>query len=555
MSSVEIRFPDEGASEKLFEKVLVANRGEIAVRITEACQELDIGTVAIYSDVDRRALHIQLADESYPLGNPLPQESYLNVDKIIKIAKRSEADAIHPGYGFLSENATFARRCVEEGFVFIGPPSHVIDAMGDKVQAKAIMSKANVPVLPGYTGDASKPSFLLKKANEIGYPLMIKAAAGGGGKGMRIVYRSRDFRKALESASREANTAFGDGRVFLEKYLEDPRHVEIQVLADNYGKVIHLFERECSIQRRFQKIIEETPSPILDDNLRAKMGAAAVRAAKAVGYQNAGTVEFLLDSDRNFYFLEMNTRLQVEHAITEATTGIDIVKWQIKLAAGLPLTIEQADVAQRGHALECRIYAEDPQREFRPAAGRLHRFLLNIVNKIGIRNDTGLSEEGEDVSIYYDPMLAKLIVHDQTREDSIRKMVWALQNYAALGIPTNIDYLKEILSHEEFRSGNTSTHFIPKFFKNWSPTTDAIPTGALLALSVYDLVETTSIYNGTNGLGEPDPHSPWKSASRFGREGLRIVGGAIVGSGKKITDAARRPFRRSTTIEEPPSDF
>ncbi|MHA2272347.1 MAG: acetyl-CoA carboxylase biotin carboxylase subunit [Candidatus Hodarchaeales archaeon] len=551
MSSLEIRFPDEEASEKLFDKVLIANRGEIAVRIAEACQELDIGTVAIYSEVDRRALHIQLADESYPLGNPLPQESYLNIDKIIKIAKRSEADAIHPGYGFLSENAKFAKRCIEEGFVFIGPAPDVIEAMGDKVQAKDLMTKANVPVLPGYSGSAKKTAFLQKKANEIGYPLMIKAAAGGGGKGMRIVYRSRDFRKALGSASREANSAFGDGRVFLEKYLEDPRHVEIQILGDNYGKVVHLFERECSIQRRFQKIIEETPSPALDDNLRAKMGAAAVRAAQAVGYQNAGTVEFLLDSDRKFYFLEMNTRLQVEHAITEAITGIDIVKWQIRLAAGQPLTINQRDLIQRGHALECRIYAEDCTQEFRPAAGRLHRFLLNIVNKIGIRNDTGLSEEGEDVSIFYDPMLAKLIVHDATREDSVRKMLWALQNYAALGIPTNIDYLKEILSHEEFRNGNTSTHFIPKYFKNWAPTTDRTPVGALLALSIYDLVESTPIYNGANGFAEPDPHSPWKSATGFGRDSLRL-GKSVV---TKISGAARKPFRRSTAPKESPIDL
>lgn len=555
MSSLEIRLPDEEASEKLFDKVLIANRGEIAVRIAEACLELDIEAVAIYSDVDKRALHIQLADESYSLGNPLPQESYLNIPKIVKIAKRSGADAVHPGYGFLSENAEFARSCLKEGIVFIGPPPNVIEAMGDKVQAKNLMSKANVPVLPGYTGDATKPVILHKEANEIGYPLMIKAAAGGGGKGMRIVYRSRDFRKALESASREANSAFGDGRVFLEKYLEDPRHVEIQILADNHGKIIHLFERECSIQRRFQKIIEETPSTVLDDQLRAKMGAVAIRAAKAVNYQNAGTIEFLLDSDHNFYFLEMNTRLQVEHAITEATTGIDIVKWQIRLAAGQELAINQEGVTQRGHALECRIYAEDPQREFRPAAGHLHRFLLNIVNKIGIRNDTGLSEAGEDVSIYYDPMLAKLIVHDATREDSIRKMVWALQNYAALGIPTNIDYLKEILCHEEFRNGNTSTHFIPKYFTGWTPNVDPIPTGALLALSIYDLVETGRLYNGSlNGFAEPDPHSPWKSATRFGRDGLRMVGGAIVGGATKITGAARKPFRRSSTTREPPPE-
>jgi len=550
VSPVDIRSHDEGEEEKLFDKVLIANRGEIAVRICEACQELNIGTIAIYSDVDKRALHVHLADESYLLGNPLPSESYLNADKIVKIAKRSEADAVHPGYGFLSENADFARRCLDEGIVYIGPPPDVIDAMGDKVHAKKIMSEAKVPVLPGFTGVISDPVLLHKKANEMGYPLVIKAAAGGGGKGMRIVYRSRDFVPRFESASREAKSAFGDGRVFLEKYLEDPRHVEIQILADNYGKTIHLFERECSIQRRFQKIIEETPSPALDDDLRDRMGDAAIRAAEAVGYQNAGTVEFLLDSEREFYFLEMNTRLQVEHAITEATTGIDIVKWQIRLAAGQPIIIDQKDVTQRGHALECRIYAEEPEKQFQPAAGRLHRFLLNIVNKIGIRCDTGLAEEGEDVSIFYDPMLAKLIVYDQTREDSIRKMIWALKNYAALGVPTNISYLKEILNHKEFKDGNTSTHFIPNYFKNWAPTADPVPTGALLALSIYDLLENSNVYNGNNGLTEPDPHSPWKTATRWGRGGVRFIGDMTT----KISGAARKPFRRGTTTREPPPE-
>ncbi len=552
MSTHEIGSSNSSKDNGLFKKVLIANRGEIAVRITEACQELDIGTVAIYSDVDKRALHVQLADESYPLGSPIPKESYLNIDKILKIAKESEVEAIHPGYGFLSENPKFAYRCIEKGITFIGPNPDIIEAMGEKTKAKTIMQEAGVPVLPGFTSQENweeNPNFFHKKANEIGYPLMIKAAAGGGGKGMRIVYRSRDFLKRLESASREAESAFGDGRIFLEKYLEAPRHVEIQILADNYGNTIHLFERECSIQRRFQKIIEETPSPALNDELREKMGQTAICAAKAVGYQNAGTVEFLLDNDKKFYFLEMNTRLQVEHAITEATTGIDIVKWQIKLAAGQELALSQEDVTQRGHALECRIYAEDPEKEFRPTAGRLHRFLLNIVNKIGIRNDTGLSEEGDDVSIYYDPMLAKLIVHDHTREDSIRKMIWALQNYAALGVPTNITYLKEILNHEEFRNGNISTHFILNHFTNWTPTAEPVPLGALLALSVFDLVETSSTYSG-NGFAEPDPHSPWNSATRWGRGGLRKVGGLVT----KISDSARKTIKRGSSSKESSTD-
>jgi len=510
----------------MFNKILIANRGEIAIRIIEACQEMGIKTVAIYSDADQCAMHVSAADEAYSLGDPTPTASYLNIDKIIFIAKKSGAEAIHPGYGFLSENAEFAARCWQEKLVFIGPHPNVIRKMGDKIEANQSMKEAGVPTIPGYhslNGEEDAP-FLLEKAKEIGFPVMIKASAGGGGRGIRIVEQATEFAAAYESAAREAKAAFGDGILFLEKYIVDPRHIEFQILGDPYGNVIHLFERECSIQRRYQKVIEETPSVALNPELRTTMGEAAIKAAQAIGYTNAGTVEFILAPDKTYYFLEMNTRLQVEHAITEATTGIDIVKWQIRLAAGQPLTLKQEEIAQRGHAMECRIYAEDPSREFLPCAGILHEFRLNLVSGVGVRNDAGFASGGE-VSTYYDPLLSKLIVHAESREESIRKMSWALSNYAIIGVQTNVEFLRAVLAHEAFQHGDYSTHFIDKYFKDWVLPKSPAPVEAILAASLFDILETSAL-NRVGHLTMPDPSfytttlDPWKLAGSWGRESL-----------------------------------
>ncbi len=357
----------------MFKKVLIANRGEIAVRIIKACQEMGIRTVAVYSEVDKNAPHVQIADESINLGDPTPSESYLNIAKIIENATKVHAEAIHPGYGFLAENPDFAKACTDTGITFIGPTPEVIRLMGDKIEAKKTIAHADIPVIPGYHGVQQDLSTLLKEGKKIGFPLLVKATAGGGGKGMRIVHAESELEQSIESAKREAKSAFGNDSVFLEQYIDKPRHIEFQILADQHGHVIHLFERECSIQRRHQKIIEETPSPVMTPKLRETMGKAAVAAAKAVGYTNAGTIEFMVDGKQNFYFMEMNTRLQVEHPITEATTGIDLVKWQLRIASGMELTMKQKDLTQRGHALECRIYAEDPSNGFLPSIGTLKK--------------------------------------------------------------------------------------------------------------------------------------------------------------------------------------
>ncbi|MFQ6123789.1 MAG: acetyl/propionyl/methylcrotonyl-CoA carboxylase subunit alpha [Candidatus Heimdallarchaeota archaeon] len=508
----------------LFEKILIANRGEIAIRIIEACQEMGIKTIAVYSDIDQRAMHVSAADEAHPLGDPLPQNSYLNIDKIIDIAQANGAEAIHPGYGFLSENPDFAARCLEEGLVFIGPKSHVIRAMGHKIEANQCMKEAGIPTIPGYHSQNTEEDmdFLLEKAKAIGFPVMIKATAGGGGRGIRIVDQEKEFAAAYDSAFRETKAAFGDGSLFLEKYIVDPRHIEFQILADEYGHIIHLFERECSIQRRYQKVIEETPSVVLTPELREKMGKVAVAAARAAGYTNAGTVEFIFAPDKTFYFLEMNTRLQVEHAITEATTGIDLVKWQIKLAAGIPLTLKQEEIVQRGHAIECRIYAEDPSREFLPSAGRVHQFRLNLVDGIGIRNDKGITS-GSEVSTYYESLLSKLIVYSENREESLQKMAWALANYAIIGVQSNVEFLRTVLAHEKFRQGEYSTQFLEKYFKDWEPPKPVAPPEAILAASVYDILETTTtntLSNYSNAPGDLELGWCWKHAGNWGRESL-----------------------------------
>ncbi len=494
----------------MFKKVLIANRGEIAVRIIKACQEMGIKTVAIYSKVDKDAPHVQLADETVNLGDPTPIESYLNIPKIIKIAQDTGAEAIHPGYGFLAENPDFAQSCNDVNVKFIGPSPKVISLMGDKIAAKKTMEKADVPVIPGYHGDKQDKASLIKEGKKIGFPLLVKAAAGGGGKGMRIVYSENLLEESIESAKRESKSAFGDDTVFLEKYLDKPRHIEFQILADEHGNVIHLFERECSIQRRHQKIIEETPSPVMTQQLRQKMGKAAVATAKAVGYTNAGTVEFMVDGDLNYYFMEMNTRLQVEHPITEMTTGIDLAKWQLRIASGEKLTIKQKDLFQRGHAIECRIYAEDPANGFLPSIGTLEK--VEAPKGPYVRDDSGIYT-GMEVTPYYDPMLAKLVTYAENREESINKMIWALSRYIVMGVTTNISFLKKVVEHEEFKKGNITTHFIDNYFKDWTEAKDGLPIDAIIALAVYDSMHTKK--QEIVRFKEADPHSPWKHVGRW----------------------------------------
>jgi len=494
----------------MFTKVMIANRGEIAVRIIKACQEMGIKTVAVYSEADRSSPHVELADEAVNLGDPTPSESYLNIAKIIKNATSVKAEAIHPGYGFLAENPDFAKACADTGITFIGPTPEVIRLMGDKIEAKKTIARANVPVIPGYHGIKQDLSTLLKEGKKIGFPLLVKATAGGGGKGMRIVHEESELEQSIESAKREAKSAFGNDSVFLEQYIDKPRHIEFQILADEHGHVIHLFERECSIQRRHQKIIEEAPSPALTPALRETMGKAAVAAAKTVGYTNAGTIEFMVDAKHNFYFMEMNTRLQVEHPITEATTGIDLVKWQLRIASGMELTLKQTDIIQRGHALECRIYAEDPSNGFLPSIGTLEKVEIPIGPNI--RNDTGV-ETHFPVSPYYDPMLAKLTVSSENRQESINKMIWALSHYVVLGVTTNIPFLKKVLEHPEFKAGNITTHFINDHFKDWLVTKEGLPLDAIIALAVYDSLHTQR--QEVVRYKEADPHSPWQHVGRW----------------------------------------
>lgn len=441
----------------MFKRVLIANRGEIAVRITSTLQQMGIRVIAICSEVDRESFHLVGADEIHELKGKTAAETYLRGEKIIEIARKSRADAIHPGYGFLSEDAEFAEMCVQAGLCFIGPPSTVINSLGDKVEAKRMLQAAGVPVVPGWTGEAGKGMDVLAEARRVGYPLLVKAAAGGGGKGMRVVHVETELVGAVESAEREAKAAFGDGRVFFERYIAKARHVEFQILGDEHGNVVHLFERECSLQRRHQKVIEETPSTALDSKLRERMGDAAVRAAKAVRYTNAGTVEFLVDDRGEFYFLEVNTRLQVEHPITEMTLGLDLVELQVRIAAGEPLPFRQLDLLQRGHAIECRVCAEDPGNHFLPSIGRIARY--RPPNGPYIRVDSGVVE-GSVVSVHYDSLLAKLIVWGRDRIDAMARMHWALSNFVVLGVTTNIEYLRMLIDTDGFKRGRLHTRFL-----------------------------------------------------------------------------------------------
>ncbi len=441
----------------MIRKILVANRGEIAVRVMRTCREMGIPTVAVFSDADRRALHTSYATEAYHIGPAPSAQSYLSIPKIIEVAKKSGADAVHPGYGFLSERAAFARACQEAGITFIGPDPEAIEAMGEKTQARRTVMAAGVPVVPGTERPLTSLAEAHEVAKKIGFPLMLKAAAGGGGKGMRIVHKDSELEPAFDTARREATAAFGDNSVYLEKYIEEPRHIEIQIFGDRHGRVIHLNERECSIQRRHQKVIEESPSPIMDEDLRRRMGEVAVKAGEAVKYVGAGTCEFLVDKHKNFYFLEMNTRLQVEHPVTELTTGYDLVREQIRVASGLPLEIQP--MKPHGHAIEARIYAEDPEQGFRPAPGLLS--FIRSPGGYGVRVDSGVYA-GFEVTPHYDPLLAKLAVWAPDRERAIARMDRALSEYVVNGVTTNITFLRRIMQHAAFKEGRTDTGFIDR---------------------------------------------------------------------------------------------
>ncbi|MBW2095496.1 MAG: acetyl-CoA carboxylase biotin carboxylase subunit [Deltaproteobacteria bacterium] len=492
----------------MFKKILVANRGEIAVRIIRTCKEMGIRTVAVYSDTDAPALHVLEADEALNIGPPEPSASYLNIQKIMQAAKETSAEAVHPGYGFLAENPDFAALVESAGLSFIGPPSPVIRNLGDKTKARNIMQAAGVPVIPGTMEATTDTETLCAQAEGMEYPILIKAAAGGGGKGMRTVDDPKDMQEACISAISEAEKAFGNGAVYLEKYLLNPRHIEFQILADQQGHAVHLFERECSIQRRHQKIIEETPSPVLTPLLRESMAKAALSAAAASGYVNAGTVEFLFEPPDRFYFLEVNTRLQVEHPITEMTTGLDLVRHQIKIAAGNPLPFAQADVITRGHAMECRIYAEDPGAQFFPCPGPV--LFYQEPQGPGIRVDGGIYQ-GFQVPVEYDPILSKLIVWAEDRETAINRMIRALQKYPILGIRTTVPFLLDVIQSEPFKNGKTDTGFIPKHFGQWSPGEQ----GQELAGIAY-VADTLTRAAASRNFREPKGiPSPWETLGQW----------------------------------------
>ena len=484
----------------MIEKVLVANRGEIALRIMRTCREMEIETVAIYSTPDATSPHVMFADESIWVGEAASSESYLDIDKVIKAAKQTGADAIHPGYGFLSENGEFSNRCKDEGIIFIGPSAESIRLMGDKTAARDLMGKAGVPCPPGTKDAMEDVDVALKVARDVGFPVLVKAAAGGGGKGMRIVHNEKDFAGSVKAAQSEARNAFGDDRVYVEKYLEEPRHIEFQIMADQSGKTVHLYDRECSVQRRHQKVIEEAPSALLDDKLRAEMAEAAIKAAQACNYEGAGTIEFLVDKHKKFYFLEMNTRLQVEHPVTEMITGIDLVEAQIRVAAGEQLPFSQEDISKSGHAIECRVYAEDPVDNFLPSTGTLFRH--RIPSGPGVRVDAGV-EEGGDVTINYDPMISKLSVHASTREKAIKKMIRALSEYEISGCKTTIPFCDFTMRHASFTSAEYDTHFVPDYFEpRKHELFDEEDSIDALAVSLVAALKGGSVQNGNGSKGK-----------------------------------------------------
>ncbi|MFZ1244631.1 MAG: acetyl/propionyl/methylcrotonyl-CoA carboxylase subunit alpha [Azonexus sp.] len=498
----------------MFNKILIANRGEIACRVIKTARRMGIRTVAVYSEADANARHVRLADEAVLLGPAAARESYLVADKILDAAKRTGAQAIHPGYGFLSENADFSEACAASGITFIGPPASAIRAMGSKSEAKKLMGMAAVPLTPGYHGDDQTPALLHKEADTIGYPVLIKAAAGGGGKGMRLVEKSEDFPESLASCKREAASSFGNEHVLIEKYITKPRHIEIQVFADTLGDCVYLFERDCSVQRRHQKVLEEAPAPGMTEARRHEMGKAAVAAAKAVGYVGAGTVEFIANQDGSFFFMEMNTRLQVEHPVTEMITGQDLVEWQLRVAAGLPLPLAQEQLQIRGHALEARIYAEDASKGFLPSTGTLIR-LSPPAESLNVRVDTGV-EEGDEITPYYDPMIAKLIVWDEHRDAALARMRKALADYQVAGVTTNIDFLSRLVACPAFAGADLDTGLIERQKDFLFPTTQTVPRDTLLVATVGELLwEQHAAKQAAKTSG--DPHSPWHA-----RDGWRM---------------------------------
>lgn len=500
----------------MFKKILIANRGEIAVRVMRACRELGISSVAVYSEVDRAALHVRKADEAYLIGPAPASESYLRADKILDVARQSGAEAIHPGYGFLSENARFAQACADAGIKFIGPTPHSMEMMGSKTRARQHMEKAGIPFVPGTARGLTSPEEAEAVADRVGYPVMLKASAGGGGKGMRLVHTREELRSALESAQSEAQRSFGDSEVYIEKAILNPRHIEMQILADEHENTVWLGERECSIQRRHQKVLEEAPSPIVDSDMRRRMGEVAVKVAQAANYTNAGTIEFLVDQQKNFYFLEMNTRLQVEHPVTELTTGLDLVHLQIRIAAGEKLPFTQSDVSIRGHAIECRIYAEDPDNNYFPSPGRID--VLLQPSGPGIRRDSGMYE-GWNVPMDYDPLLAKLIGYGTDREQAIMRLQRALFEYFVAGIKTNISLFQRILRDADFQAGRLDTGFLDRLLVKADPPEPArVPESriAAIAAGMFAVLDPASSSSGArNERPAPAPAtSNWKEKGR-----------------------------------------
>ena len=545
--------------QRMFNKILIANRGEIACRIIRTAQQMGIRSVAVYSDADKRALHVEMADEAIPIGPALSTQSYLSIDRIIEACKRSGAEAVHPGYGFLSERAAFARALSASGIVFIGPNAKAIEAMGDKIESKKFAAKAKVTTVPGHLGLISTAKEATKIAESIGYPVMIKASAGGGGKGMRVVHKQAELVEGFERARAEAASAFGDDRVFIEKYIDNPRHIEVQILADKHGNVIHLGERECSIQRRNQKIVEEAPSPLLDEKTRRAMAEQAIALAKAVGYDSAGTVEFVAGQDKSFYFLEMNTRIQVEHPVTELVTGIDIVEQMIKVAAGEPLSIKQSAVKLKGWAVECRIYAENPYRNFLPSTGRLVRYRPPREGPVGasvLRCDTGVYE-GAEIPVFYDPLVAKLMLHAADRPTAVREMGLALESFVVEGIQHNIPFLAAIMENKRWKTGRLSTGFVadefPDGFKG-APLNDTLRDRLVCIAAHVDCVENARKRRiGGQMTGRAVVFSPHRVVGLendwFAVEVLSAVDG-------HVRLGLRPPFGRERTIESnwAPSD-
>jgi acetyl-CoA carboxylase biotin carboxylase subunit len=496
---------------KEIKNILIANRGEIAVRIIRSAKEMGIRTFAIFSEVDRKMPHVRFADQAYCIGKATPSETYLQKGRIIEIAKKFKVDAIHPGYGFLSENAEFAQMVIDAGIIFIGPAPSAIKSMGDKTEARRLVKNAGVPIVPGTDKPIASAAEAIEFAGRFGFPILLKAAGGGGGKGMRIVHDENQIASAFRSAQSEANSAFGDNRIYIEKYLENPRHIEFQILADEHGNAIHLGERECSIQRRHQKIIEESPSVIISPDMRFNMGEAAIKAALSAGYVNAGTIEFLIDKTMNYYFLEMNTRLQVEHPVTEMVTGIDIVKEQICIAEGKQIKFSQKEIQFRGHAIECRIYAEDPENDFLPSIGEIAK--LQPPQGFGVREDRGV-DQGNEISVFYDPMISKLIVWSSSRDEAINKMTRALREYIIIGVKTNIKACEWIINHPRFIKGDFDTHFISDSFKIHGENINSAKTSHAIAATVAFLRKYKSMKN-KNFEAEADSKS---SVSNWGRK-------------------------------------